>query len=515
MRILLINWARIVDGAQVGGGVNGYCQGLATDLAQRGHAVTYLSSGVTYTRPLDVTQPPSIRRTPDFNAVVSATLPARPIRVFDLVDSPVVAPAIFQFNLPDLEACAEPLERVFAAFLDEHAFDIVHFHNIEGLSAGCIDAALAASSCPRVLFSLHNYHTICPQVYLMQSIPGSPLRAPCRDYRNGHACVECERTHDPAVEVARRLGLPEPPRSPSRHPPRAPQETPVDLTLDNSVLPEPACDRSPNDYAARRTAMVRALSRCHATLAVSSFVRQKFEAMGVRASVLREMPIGTRMLDLARHEYGTVSRPHRPRFDPSNPADRPIRLAFLGYHNYYKGLHVLVEALESLERETAARFELHVFAKDVAPIEPRVRALAQGLAAVHVEPGYAYPRVPSILADKDLLVVPSVWWDNGPQTVMEAIACEVPVLASAIGGIPDLVTDNVNALLFRAGDVAALANRLRDLARDPTIVDRLRDRLLADPPPLSTMDQHARDVESLYADLLAARAAASFEPAIT
>lgn len=511
MRILLINWARIVDGAQVGGGVNGYCQGLAIELARRGHRVSYLSSGVSYTRPLDTTQHPTIARLDDFKSEDAAP---NAIRVFDIINSPVVAPAIFQFNHPHPEAASPPLEAAFAAFLAAHAFDVVHFHNIEGLSAGCIDVALAAPSRPRVLFSLHNYHAICPQVYLMQATPDSPLRAPCRDFRNGHACVQCERTHDPAVEVARRIGIPEPSPSHLHHTPRIPQATPVDLTLDNSIFPEPPSDLPPNDYAKRRTAMVAALSRCHATLAVSSFVRRKFEAMGVSADALREIPIGTRMLDLARQFHDSNNPVPPPRF--ANADTRPIRLAFLGYHNFYKGLHVLVEALESLDAATANRFELHVYAKDVAPIEPRLRALGSKLATVHIEPGYAYPRVPAILADKDLLVVPSVWWDNGPQTVMEAIACNVPVLASAIGGIPDLVQNNANALLFRAADVPALAARLAEIAREPTILDRLRDHLrdhlLSSPPPLASMDQHAIELESLYADLLAARAASPQPP---
>lgn len=509
MRILLINWARIVDGAHAGGGVNGYCQGLALDLASRGHTVSYLSSGVTYTRPLNPSSPPIVRRLDDYRA---SSVGDRAIRVFEMIDSPVVAPGIFQFNVPELEAYATSLEQAFAAFLHEHSFDIVHFHNIEGLSAGCIDAARRASNQPRVLFSLHNYHTICPQVYLMQAIPGSPLRAPCRDSRNGHACVGCEHTHDPAIEVARRIAKPEPAPAPSRHGPRMAQEMPVDLTLDNTILPEPASEFPPNAYAHRRAAMVGALSRCHAVLAVSSFVRRKFEAMGVDSRVLHEMPIGTRMIDLANQYRASTHARTPPRV--ADAPTRPIHLAFLGYHNYYKGLHVLVEALESLDPTVASRLSLSVYAKDVAPIEPRLDALRAKLASIYVEAGYAYGRVPEILSDKDLLVVPSVWWDNGPQTVMEAIACNVPILASEVGGIPDLVENDRTSLLFRAGDVRALASRLCEVVRQPDILDRIRDGLVTRAPALKSMEQHATELESLYADLLAARAAATFEPAL-
>lgn len=499
MRILLINWARIADGAHVGGGVNGYCQGLAIQLAQRGHRVAYLSSGVRYTQPLDATTSPSIERMPDY------VFPGTPaIGVVEVVNSPVVAPGIFQFNRPDRELASSSLETLLAGFLAEHRFDVVHFHNIEGLSAACMDIARGAPSRPRVLFSLHNYHTVCPQVYLMQAIENSSMRAPCRDYRNGHACVACERTHDPEVEVARRLGVPEPSTPPITHGVRAPQAVPVDLTLDNRIVPEPASDLAPNGYAMRRAEMVAALSRCHAVLAVSSFVRRKFEAFGVEPRVMRELPIGTRMIELAReHRARSGAASGAARARAAETSGRSIGLAFLGYHNLYKGLHVLVAALEAMDADTLSRFSLHVHAKDVAPIEPRLEKLRHRLAELVVKPGYAHEQVPALLEDRDLLVVPSVWWDNGPQTVMEAVACGVPVLASEIGGIPDLVTDNVNALLVRAGDPAALAARLREVAKDPTIITRLRENLASNPPRLNSMEAHAIEMETLYADLFA------------
>src|SRR5690606_34218793 len=73
--------------------------------------------------------------------------------------------------------------------------DVVHFHNIEGFSAGCIGAVRRGARRARVIFSLHNYHTVCPQVYLMQG-----HRRPCWSFDNGHACTNCIPTVDPEAE---------------------------------------------------------------------------------------------------------------------------------------------------------------------------------------------------------------------------------------------------------------------------------------------------------------------------
>ncbi len=198
MRILLVNWAKIWDGATNGGGVNGYAQSLALELVQRGHDVCYLSGGTTFTpdprsgyetRP----GPVEVRRHQDWLGV----------RVFEVVNSPVLAPSGYQFKEPLAEASSPELEAELARFVARLVPDAVHFHNIEGFSAGCVRSARSESSGnsrPAVLFSLHNYHTICPQVYLMHR-----HLEPCRDYDAGRACVGCIQAVDPDAERQRRV----------------------------------------------------------------------------------------------------------------------------------------------------------------------------------------------------------------------------------------------------------------------------------------------------------------------
>jgi glycosyltransferase involved in cell wall biosynthesis len=71
------------------------------------------------------------------------------------------------------------------------------------------------------------------------------------------------------------------------------------------------------------------------------------------------------------------------------------------------------------------------------------------------------------------VVVPSKWYENAPMSVLEACAAGVPVIASRIGGIPEILEDGVTGLLVPPGDVRALAREMRRLYEDVRLAESL------------------------------------------
>ena len=74
--------------------------------------------------------------------------------------------------------------------------------------------------------------------------------------------------------------------------------------------------------------------------------------------------------------------------------------------------------------------------------------------------------IPNILAASDVFVLASNWEGN-PLAVMEAMAAGLPVIATEVGGVPELVSSGEEGILVRAGDFSAFADAMQELLDDP------------------------------------------------
>ena len=133
-------------------------------------------------------------------------------------------------------------------------------------------------------------------------------------------------------------------------------------------------------------------------------------------------------------------------------------------------------------------------------LEQRAREL--GVTRDMVFLGYQEDVAP-FYAAFDALVLPS-GNEGTPVTVIEALAAELPVVATRVGGVPDVVTDGEDGFLVEAGATDDLAERLGRLARDPELRARMgkkgRERVL----PRYAVDRLVDDVDELYRSLLSA-----------
>jgi glycosyltransferase involved in cell wall biosynthesis len=176
-----------------------------------------------------------------------------------------------------------------------------------------------------------------------------------------------------------------------------------------------------------------------------------------------------------------------------------LRLGYFGRLDLTKGVDIVVDALRRVPN-ASVRFEIYGIR------QPGSEACAAKLErAAATDPRIALP--PALPPDAvgeamrrcDLVVVPSRWLETGPLVVLEAFAAGTPVVGTRLGGIAELVSDQVDGLLIPPEDPGAWASAIAALAAAPERVALLRAGI----HPPRTMDNVAHDMAELYRTLLA------------
>lgn len=141
------------------------------------------------------------------------------------------------------------------------------------------------------------------------------------------------------------------------------------------------------------------------------------------------------------------------------PSDAPLVIGFLGRIHPFKGLDVLLDAVSLIPSH---RIKVRIAGGgDVDYVERLRRASTDS----RIEWLGAIPpsEVVEFLSSIDVLVVPSVWMETGPMTVVEAWAAGVPVIGSERGGVSEWIQEFGGGLQFPPGDAAALATIIREV----------------------------------------------------
>lgn len=353
------------------------------------------------------------------------------------------------------------IDNKFKKYLPQFDPDIIHFQHLTCLSVNLIN--IARDSGYPAIATIADYWYLCQRGQLIDT----ELQI-CESV-NPEKCVNCYLPQLRALSSDRISGL------------KKKTKSGFLKKLGKKIL-SIFPGKSGTDYKSmitdRLEFITSTLNRLNLILAPSKFLKNMYILHGINPDLI------------VYSDYG---------FDPGfefknfDKIKTPIKFGFIGTIIPTKGLHIVVESFRQL-KSLPIEFHVHGIAYNYPGFEDYYSKLidnAKGLnITFHGE--FQNNEVNNILQNLDLLIVPSIWFENSPLTIHEAFLSGIPVITSDKGGMAELVKDGVTGFQFKLGDSRSLSEIIRKLSDNPDIILELNKNIKNE--KIKTLEQDAEGI---------------------
>jgi len=284
-----------------------------------------------------------------------------------------------------------PVDRQFEDLLVKSRADVVHMHNMIGLSLGIIHTARRLGV-PTVM-TLHDFWGFCFKNSLIDA--------------DNRICEDFSRCHECQKEIAD----------------------------DQRVLPI----RMRNDFMALQFAEVDAF------ISPSQYLADTYVRAGIPKHKIHVISNG---LDVDRFSRIVKERAHG-----------MVRFTLIGYLGEHKGVQTVLDAVALLKERGSFRVNIVGEGHLRPALERQVQE--RGLSGLVKFWGKVkHAEIEAVFRETDVQILASVWPENQPVSITEAMACRTPVIATRLGGNPELVRDGQTGYLVEPGSPADLARAM-------------------------------------------------------
>jgi glycosyltransferase involved in cell wall biosynthesis len=284
-----------------------------------------------------------------------------------------------------------PVDRQFEDLLVKCRADVVHMHNMIGLSLGIVHTAKRLGV-PTVM-TLHDFWGFCFKNTLIDA--------------DNRICEDFSRCHECQKEIAD----------------------------DQRVLPI----RMRNDFMALQFAEVDAF------ISPSQYLADTYVRAGIPKHKIHVISNG---LDVDRFSRIVKERAHG-----------MVRFTLIGYLGEHKGVQTVLDAVALLKERGSFRVNIVGEGHLRPALERQVQE--RGLSGLVKFWGKVkHAEIEAVFRETDVQILASVWPENQPVSITEAMACRTPVIATRLGGNPELVRDGQTGYLVEPGSPADLARAM-------------------------------------------------------
>ena len=357
----------------------------------------------------------------------------------------------------------------FGEVLDRFQPDIVHFQHLVYLSTTCVREAVQRQI--PVVMTLHDYWLICQRGRFLK-----PDLSVCPGQTDS-GCAQCfHHLLDPKMSAIHR-GLK----------PFLGQQSWLREQLrrwyGKRAVSRPTSLAAQQQIQARMTHIRELCESVSLFLAPSRFLREQFVAFGVPQE------------KILFHECGLQTEHILP--VEKTVGKESLVFGYIGVVDPVKGVHLLVEAFQTLPHA-----ELHIYGGEASyapyPDEKRFRSQLAHSPHIRCMGRYEQHELSRILAEVDVVIVPSIWYENAPLVIREAFLAHKPVITADFGGMREWVTNGVNGLLFQPRDIDDLRRQITRCITEPDLITQLSQEF----PDVRSIAEDAVLLEQHYQRLL-------------
>ena len=319
------------------------------------------------------------------------------------------------------------MDNVFKPVLETVNPEIIHINHLSHLSTGIIDVAFNEKI--PVVFTLHDYWLACPRGQFLQMALGEPQVYPeCSGQENKKCAIHCMSRMWSGVDQ-----------------------------LDDE-------DYWTRWVELRQKEIEQIIKKVSAFISPSFYLKNRIiDELGIPSSKIIFEPYGFQLKNLKG----------RKRIE-----EKQFVFGYIGRIDSSKGIDLLIQAFGM----TTGSAKLRIWGRPSAQDTPSLIRLARELpehrrSEVEWLPEYENNKIIKQVFDQvDCIVVPSIWAENSPLVIQEALQAKVPVITSEKGGMGELVQDGVNGWTFKHRSIEDLSRKLQFALDNPQQVNQVSQR---------------------------------------
>ncbi|WP_172408289.1 glycosyltransferase [Desulfosporosinus sp. FKA] len=315
---------------------------------------------------------------------------------------------------------------VYQNFLKNAKPEVIHLHTLMGLHKVFFEVTKQLNI--RTVFTTHDYYGLCPKVTLFR------YGVPCK---NDHGCKDCIPCNYSALSI-KKIRI---------------MQSPLYRYLKNSALVKQLRKQHRGDFFSNDIIPEMPVSETEVKVLANRYKKLREYNIGMLTNV-DLIHFNSTVTESVYHRYFTPKAGKVMTIAHKNIVDnrkvnnwkpkQTLRITCLASAKPFKGFTVLKNTLDNLWNLGKHDFELKMYSPVKNP-SPYMKVQ---------EEGFQYSDLGNILAETDVLIAPSVWYETFGFTVLEAISYGVPVIVSNHVGAQDIVGDG--GIVVEAGSEESL-----------------------------------------------------------